>query len=192
MTTYPIACRSILTLTLACCILPGPLRAEETSTRFGIIGLFSPDREQDLRDVLADVPEIQLVKIDYDAAEVELRYDKAKLFPNANPKKPPTETEILQRFNNLLLPASNGCFRFTPRCTVPADKLTRLEIDIGILDCKACRFGAYRAVTRLDGVERATVSASPSRITAWIDGTKTDRAALEDALKKAGVALPAK
>jgi len=174
---------------LVWCILPASLYAEEPSTRYGIVGLFSPDRQKDLRDLLADLPEIQLVRLDYDTAEVALNYDLSELFPNSNPKKPPKAEEILQRLNGLLVPASNGSFRLTPRSTIPADKLTKVEIDIGLLDCKACRFGAYRVVMRLDGVERATVTSNPSRVTAWIDATKTDRATLENALKKAGVGL---
>jgi hypothetical protein len=172
--------------------LPASLRAEEAPIRYGIVGLFGTEREQDLRDVLADVPEIQLVSMHPDAAEVAVRLDMAKLFPNANPKKPPTEAEVIQRLNNLLLPASHGSFRLTPRSTIAADKLTKVDIDIGILDCKACRYGAYRVVMRIEGVERVTVNPMPSRITAWIDAAKTDRAALEDALKKAGVGLAAK
>ena len=37
--------------------------------------------------------------------------------------------------------------------------------------------------------ERATVSATPSAVIAWIDATKTKREALEDALKKVRVDL---
>jgi hypothetical protein len=192
MYSRPIRCRIALALGLVCCVLPVSLRAEEPSVRYGVTGLFSPDRQQDLRDVLTDLPELELVRLDYDAAEVTLRYDVAKLFPNANPKKPPTAAEVFERLNNLLARVSSGSFRLKQRSTVPEDKLTKLEIDIGVLDCKACRFGAYRTVMRIDGVERATVTSTPSRVTAWIDATKTNRAALEDALKKAGVGLVSK
>lgn len=192
MTTASMCHRLTWVLGLAACAFVSPVRAEEPAVRYGIVGLFSTERKQDLRDVLAEVPEIELVDVDFDAAEVRLRYELAKLIPNTNPKKPPTEAEVLQRLNNLLLPASRGSFRLQPRSSVPDDKLTKLEIDIGILDCKACRFGAYRAAMRVEGVERATVSASPSRITVWIDAKKTDRAALETSLKNAGVDFPAK
>ena len=72
---------------------------------------------------------------------------------------------------------------------MPADKLTKVEIPIGVLDCKGCRYAAYQAVAKLEGVERATVSATPSAVIAWIDATKIKRDALEDALKKARVDL---
>jgi hypothetical protein len=182
----------LLLLGVASLALPLPLHAGESSDRFGIMGLFAPEREQDLRDVLKDVPEVHLVRLDLENAEVTLRYDLAKLFPNGDPKKAPTAEQTLQRLNNLLVPASHGSFRLTPASTVPKDALTRVEIDIGILDCKACRYGAYRAVMGVDGVARATVSASPSRVVAWLDAKKTDRSALEKALKRVGVEVTSK
>jgi hypothetical protein len=179
-------------LGLVGCSLLSPLRAEEVTSKHGVIGLFSPDRQDDLREVLKSVTEFQLVKLDYDNAEVTLRYELEKLFPNVNPKKPPKEEEISQRLNNLLGNASQGTFRFKPLSAVPKDKLTKLEIKIGILDCKACRYGAYLTVLRVEGVERATVASKPSMITVWIDAKKTDRAAVEAVLKRAGVEVDPK
>ena len=49
---------------------------------------------------------------------------------------------------------------------------------------------AYEAVANIDGVEQATASFKDGRVTALIDPTKTDRAKLEDALKKKGEFLP--
>lgn len=178
-----------LALGLAWCMLPTPLHAEGPAHQYGVIGLFSPDRQQDLRDVLKEIPGVALVRLDYAAAEVTLRYDFAKLFPGSNPKKPPTAEQIFQQVNNILAFTSHGAFRLKPHSTMPQDKLTKEVIDIGVLDCKACRFGAYRIVMRIDGVDRATVTANPSQVTAWIDSTKTNRAALEDALKKAEVGV---
>ena len=89
--------------------------------------------------------------------------------------------------NSLLGSASKNTFHLAAPSAVPADKLTKVEIPIGVLDCKACRYAAYSAVAKLDGVERATVSAAPSAIIVWIDATKTKRETLADALKKARV-----
>lgn len=169
------------------CALLFPVHAEEPASKYGVIGLFSPDRQEDFREVIKSLPELQLVNLDYDNAEVAFRYDVGKLFPNFNPKKPPTAEEVAQRLNNLVGNASQGAFRLKPLSIVPKDKLTKLEIPIGVLDCKACRYGAYLTVIQLPGVERATVAAKPSMITAWIDARKTDRAALEVALKRVGV-----
>ncbi len=55
------------------------------------------------------------------------------------------------------------------------------------LDCKGCAFGAYRAVAKLDGVERATVDFRRGIVTARVDPSKTNREALVAALKKAEV-----
>ena len=41
-------------------------------------------------------------------------------------------------------------------------------------------------------VERAPVAIKPSTITAWIDPAKTNRAALEEALKRVGAELEKK
>jgi len=73
---------------------------------------------------------------------------------------------------------------------VPAEKLTKLEVPIGVLDCKGCRYSAYIAVAKLDGVERATVSTTPSAVIAWVDAAKVKREDLVAALKKMRVELP--
>ena len=105
------------------------LQAEEPPTRFRLIGLFAPDRQQDLRDVLADVPELELVRLDYDTAEVTLRYDAKKLFPGSNPQKPPKLEDVVQRLNNFLIPAATAPSdwrraRRWPRTSLPSWKST--------------------------------------------------------------------
>ncbi|MBI3877697.1 MAG: heavy-metal-associated domain-containing protein, partial [Verrucomicrobia bacterium] len=117
------------------------------------------------------------------------RYEVEKLFPTAKPKQPTAPEKITERLSSLIGQASKNTFTVTARSTVPADKLTKVEIRIGVLDCKGCRYAAYSAVAKLDGVERATVNATPSAVIAWIDATKVKREALEDALKKARVDL---
>jgi cation transport ATPase len=67
------------------------------------------------------------------------------------------------------------------------EKLKSIEISVAGLDCKACALAAYESIYRLEGVERATVSFREGRVVAVIDPAKTDRAALEAALKKKGV-----
>jgi copper chaperone CopZ len=44
-------------------------------------------------------------------------------------------------------------------------------------------------VAKLDGVERATVSITPSAVIAWVDAAKVKRDTLVEALKKARVEL---
>ena len=178
---FMILCAMIL------CSLPASA-GEQTST-YRLIGLSHAEREADLRAVLAKVPDVSLVSLDPTKAEVTLRFDAEKLFLPAKSKQPPAADKILARLDQLIGTASTRTFSLAERSSLPADKLTKVEIPIGVLDCKGCRYAAYQAVAKLDGVERAIVSATPSAVIAWIDATKTKREALEDALKKARVEL---
>lgn len=153
--------------------------------RYQITGLFSPDREQDLREAFAQIPQIKLVNIDYKNAEIALQYDPAKVFPNTKP------AEILQKLDNLVKTTSNHTFGVKALRATPLDKLKLIEIRVAGLDCKACGLAAYEAVAKLDGVEQATVSFRDGRVTAWIDTEKTERGKLEAALTKLGVQLKA-
>lgn len=178
--------RAILAIALLACVAAAPEGAEEHTSDYRIVGLFSPDRVDDLKHVMADIPEIQLSRLDYEAARVTLQYDLKVLFPDHNPKKPPSDAEIEQRLNNLLNTASYNTFSLKPLPTVAEGKLAKIAFPVGILDCKGCRYAAYLAVTKAEGVERATVT-TDRMVTAWIDPTKTDRPALEAALKKANI-----
>ncbi len=167
-------------LTLVCpLILCGPAQADRIKHQ--VTGLFMKEREQDLRDAVAKMPEVKLVSIDFNNAEAVFDYDPAKLFPGAKP------AEFLQRFDNLLRFSSTHTFGVKPLCSIPVEKLQRIEIPVAGLDCKACSMAAYEAVCRVQGVERATASFREGRVTAWIDPSSTDRARLEEALKKIGV-----
>jgi hypothetical protein len=163
--------------------MPAAFGAEEQSSVHTIVGLFSPDREQDLRDLLADLPDLHLVSIDYENARATFRYDVAALLPNYNPKKPPTPAEIEQRLSHLLTEVSSGTFSIKLTPEVPKDKLTKIEMAVGMLDCKGCRYAMYLTVTRVPGVEQAMVG-KDNLVTAWIDPTRTDRTAVENAVKK--------
>lgn len=169
------------------CSLPA-VAAEQTAT-YRLVGLSAPEREADLREVMKSVADVTLVSLDAAKAEVTLRFELEKLFPTAKPKQPPASDKITERLSSLLGNASKNTFHLAAPSAVPADKLTKVEIPIGVLDCKGCRYAAYSAIAKLDGVERATVSATPSAVLAWIDATKTKRETLEDALKKARVDL---
>ena len=163
-------------------------RAEESKHR--ITGLSELSREEDLRATVKTMPDVELVKFDYESTEATFRYDVTKLISGYNPKKPPNEEAITKRLDDLLRAASQGTFTLKPPATIPKDKMQAIEIKVGVLDCKGCRYGAYIAIAKLDGVERATVT-NAGLLTVWIDPAKTNREALEGALKKARVELPA-
>lgn len=154
----------------------GPVAAEQVKHQ--VTGLFMPEREQDLRDAVAKIPDVKLVSIDYKKAEAVFDYD-VKTFGKPD--------QAIQKLDGLLKTASNRTFGIKPLCTTPREKLTLIEIPVAGLDCKACSLAAYEAIYRLDGVEQATASFREGRVTALVNPTKIDRARLEDALKKKGV-----
>jgi hypothetical protein len=177
---------------ICCCCAPVALAADEKqSIDFAIVGLFAPDREQDLRDLMADVPEFQLVRVDYDNARVTFSYDVAALLAEQKPRKAPTASEVEQRINALLARASSNTFALKLTPAVPKQKLTRIELNVGILDCKGCQYAAYLAVLKAPGVERATVL-KDGTLVAMVETGKTDEAALKDALKRANIECRAK
>ena len=177
-------------IAIVVCSATGILRAEEQTSTHRIVGLSEPSREEDLRATVKTMPDVELVKLDGESTEATFRYDVTKLISGYNPKKPPNEEAITKRLDELLRTASQGTFTLKPTATIPKDKMQKIEFKVGVLDCKACRYGAYIAIAKLDGVERATVT-NAGLLTVWIDPAQTNREALEAALKKARVELPA-
>ncbi len=174
-------------ITLLFCTAFGLLHAEDQTATYRIIGLFAPEMEVDLRKAMGALPEVQLVSLDFDKAEVTLHYDVEQIIPlpTVGKKRPDRSAEkVTQKLEDLLRKASKGTFVLTAPSTLPVDQLTKLDFKLGILDCKGCRYTAYIAVAKLLGVERAMVNAGNGTLTAWIDPAKTDRDALEAALKK--------
>ena len=187
--------KTILSTQLVCCLAVAlsfahDAVAEEpviTTDKFRIFGMFSPDRQDDLRMVMQKLPDIKLVSIDYDTSEATFEYEIKKVFGS------PTPEQILERFNNQVRGVSNGTFGIKTLCTIPRDKLERIEIPVYGLDCKACSFACYRMLAETDGVEYCTASFKDQRAVVWIDPSRTNRAALETLLKQREVSLePAK
>ena len=155
---------------------------EETATH-RVTGLFSPQREADLRTSVTKIPGLTLVSVDMGNASAVFRYDPAVAF-KGTPNDP---KHILERLNHELRNASHSTFGAAPLIATPVDKLTRVEISAGGCDCKACAFAAYQSLAPIEGVAAATVDFKAGRISVLVDPAKTNRAALEDALKKRGV-----
>ena len=158
-----------------------PAAAEVQTVKHRITGLFNREREDDLREVVKQLPEVTIVAIDFDAGEVTFSYDPAKLFPKMK------EKDYLERFDNLLKQSSRHTFGAKPLSSLPKDKLTRVEIAVAGNLCKGCELSAYEVVARMDGVEQATASFKDGKVTALIDSAKTSRDALVEALKKRNV-----
>jgi copper chaperone CopZ len=148
-----------------------------------VTGLFSKDRVEDLRETLKKLPKITLVSVDFENAEAVFAYTPSQAFPGAKPD------QVVKQFDNLLRSASFSTFGIKPLRTIARDKLKLIEIDVAGLDCKGCCLGAYEAIYKLDGVEKATASFKEGRVTALVDPAKIDRTRLEAALKKKGAEL---
>lgn len=140
----PLLPRTFASLFCALSLALPLLHAEEQTGTYRLFGLSAAEREADLREVLAKVPEVTLVSLDAAKAEVTLRFEAEKLFPPTKAKQPPAADKITARLDTLIGTASTRTFGITERSTVPADKLTKVEILIGVLDCKGCRYAAYR------------------------------------------------
>lgn len=153
---------------------------------YRIQGLFSPDREKDLKLAFADLPDITFVSVNFDDAEITVEFVPAKVFPGAKPE------QVLQRLDDKVRNATRSTFSVKPRRTIPREKLEQIVIPAAGCDCKACCFAAYEAIANIDGVFQATASFKEGKITALIDPTKTDRAKLETALRKREVSIPKK
>lgn len=150
---------------------------------YRVTGLFDKSRETALREAFAELPDCKLIAIDFDEAEITLEFDPAKLFPGQKPER------VAELVSDKVRGATHSTFAVKPRRTVPRDKLQSVTIPASGCDCKACCLAAYEAVAAVDGVYQATASFKDGRVTALFDPSKTDRAKLEEALRKKGVDL---
>jgi hypothetical protein len=148
-----------------------------------VTGLFNKEREADLTATVRKLADVSIVSIDFDTSEVTFSYDPVKLLGKG------TEKQLLERFDNMIRNASSHTFGIRALCATPKEKLTRIEIPVLGLDCRACELAAYEVIFKVEGVEQATCSFKTGLMTALIDPEKTNRAALEDALKKRNVTL---
>jgi hypothetical protein len=122
-----------------------------------VTGLFSHEREADLREAVKRVPDLELLSIDFDRGEAKFKYDPAIFFKGVK------EKDQVERFNNLLRQASSHTFGIRANGDVSWDKLTSVEIPVAGLDCRACELSVYEILYKIDGVEQATASFKEGR-----------------------------
>ena len=158
------------------------LGADEIVTH-RVTGLFSPDREAELRAAVSQIPDVKLVSVDFQHAEAVFSYDTAVVFKGAKPES------IVERFDGLLRTATHQTMGIAPVDPTPKGKLALVEIPVAGLDCKACCLATYESIFKIEGVAAATASFKEGRVTALIDPAKTNREELEAALTKRGVTL---
>src|SRR5437660_10024803 len=75
--------------------------APAVSVKYRITGLFSPEREPDLRDAAKKMADVSLSGIDYGASEVTFAYDPSKILKGAKPD------QVQSHIEGLLKNASN-------------------------------------------------------------------------------------
>jgi hypothetical protein len=150
---------------------------------YRVTGLFSPEREKDLRAGFEALPDFKLIAVNFDEAEITVEFAPAELWPGEKPAR------VAELIDDKVRGATGHTFGVKPRRQIARDKLRQVVIPAAGCDCKACCLAAYEAVAALDGVYQATASFKDGRVTALIDPATTDRAKLADALRKKGAAL---
>jgi copper chaperone CopZ len=170
----------ILAAILILSALPAP---EIQQLKYRVTGLYNPEREADLREAVQAMKDVTIEAIDFDSSEVTFSCDPVKVLGKG------TEKQWIERLDNQLRQASHHTFGIKALCATPKEKLTRIEIAVAGLDCKGCELSAYEVIFKVDGVEQATCSFKAGKMTALIDPEKTNKAALEDTLKKRNVTV---
>jgi copper chaperone CopZ len=149
-----------------------------------VTGLFMSQRVDDFKSLMAQFPEARLQEINFETAIATIVCSTdSDEFQNAKPE------QAIDRLNNRIRHLSNHTIGATLPSRVPPDQLERIEIPITGLDCMACSMAVYEILKKIEGVERITASFRDRLTTAWIDPTKTNRQALENALKQRGVSI---
>lgn len=177
---------AFLGVTLAPSAFAQPQKAEPKVERvtYRITGLFAREREKDLRAGFADLaPDFKLVALNFDEAEVTIEFAPAKHWPGQKPER------VAELVNDKVRGATNYTFGIKPRRDIARDKLQLATIPANGCECKGCNLAAYEAVAAVDGVYWATASFKDGKVAVLFDPAKTDRAKLEDALRKKGVDL---
>lgn len=174
-----IAGRLVRLGTLCLVLLSSPAPAAEQEFTHRILGLFAPEREEALRQAVATLSGITLVRIDFPTAEATFRFDPAVVFSDTKPEN------LTERLDNSLRTVSRSTFRLAPR--VPPSSLVPVEIGMSGCPCAGCHYAVYEILARIEGVAAATVSFRFQRATAFIDPQKTSREALAKVLRERGV-----
>lgn len=158
--------------------------AAEKTVTFGVTGLFQPDRVGDLRRQAALIKDVTLKRVNYESAVVSFSYET-----NQPPFKNASAEQVFRHMNEQLQQVSKGAFSLRPLSQLPREQWREVSFPVQGLDCKACSFAAYNIVIAIDGVEHATASFKDGRITVWMDSKKTNREAVESALRRGGVKI---
>jgi copper chaperone CopZ len=146
-------------------------------------GLFCEEREADLRELIATIPNAKVVSASYQKSEATFEFDPKLAFPNSNPK------DAVNALKQTLDQATRASLTVNASPALPPDSLRSIEIRVGGLDCMACSYAAYSVVANTTGVDRATSNLKRGIVTAMIDPSKTSQEALEKTLRERGLII---
>jgi hypothetical protein len=163
--------------------------SEWPTARYRLIGLNAPERLEDLRINLEELPEVRVVDVNTELQEITLAYDLRRLYPQSGVNHVPTPDNLQQVIDGRLRNVSRGQFSLKPLLAEKRATLKRDEITIAIPDCPPCRTGIYNIAIKVDGVEQASVVPGSDKVVLWLDPAKTDLKPLLDAYEKARVKL---
>jgi len=158
------------------------VHAAENERTFRVTGLFDPQQTVALRSVFADLPELELVGVDYERGEATIRFDDRFKAEGDSEKQ---RTAISERLRG----ATRGVFDVLPPVATPREQLQKIVIPVAGLDCRGCSYAASLAVDNHDGVARTTADFGAGRVTVWIDPDKITLADLHAALVKKRITL---
>lgn len=156
----------------------------EHSVPLRVIGLFMPERVDEFRNLLKQIPETSLQTIDFATAQATIRYAAdSDLFRNASAE------QIIERLNNRIRQLSGHTISVKHLGELSRAELRPVEFHIKGLDCMACSLAVHDILARVEGVEHATANFREGLATAWINPDETDRTSLYAALKNRRVTL---
>ena len=166
-----------LTLSLVFLLVFSAVQAEENQRVLRVIGLFQPDQAKAFRRTMAGLEGIELVNLDFDRGEANIRFGE-RFKAGGDPEKQ------LAALSQQLRGATRNVFDFAPVVSTLREQLEKVVIPVLGHDCKGCSYGAYLAVCSLEGVARATADIGEGRVSVWIDPDKITIADLQAALTK--------
>lgn len=185
-TLSPVASPALRTLPVASEELPRPNHEFDGAheVRLRLLGLFIPEQLGSFRRQLEKFPEARVEAVDYETAEVTLRYAaESDMFRNATP------LQVVERLNDRIRQLSQGIFSVKPLGKVPHSDLQRIEIPIIGLDCHACSLAVHEILTQVEGVEHATASFRDGCGVAWVNPATVSRETLVQALRQRNVTI---
>lgn len=173
-----------LILIYLCSFMALSAAAQDEKITCKVKGLFSQERVEDLKSLNDRLVDVKVEEVDFATSLVTFT-----CVANSNTFKNVKKEKYWEHVNNQIRNNSNHSFYLLPEDKANLTNCKKVEIAVGGLDCKACEFGAYRAVYQMKGVERTIVSFKEKKLTAWIKEDQVKKEDLEKALKNRGVTI---